>query len=65
MIDAWESAIWPRHTPGLGLQLLLPQNVFLLHAQDEQLFKVGSVFCWGRKNCDEVKVTEATTCFGG
>lgn len=65
MTDAWESAIWPPHTPGLGLQLLLPQNVFLLHAQDEQLFKDGSVFCWGRKNCDEVKVTEATTCFRG
>lgn len=38
MIDVWKTAICPPHTPGLGLQLLLPQNVFLLLAQDEQFF---------------------------
>lgn len=65
MIDAWETAIWLPHTPGLGLRLLLPQNVFLLHAQDEQFFKDGSVFHWGRKNWDEIKIIGATTCFGG
>lgn len=43
MNDIWGTVIWAPDTAGLDLQLLLPQNIFLLHAQDELLFKDGSL----------------------
>ena len=65
MIDVRGTAIWPPHTTRLGLQLPLSQNVFLLHGQDELLFKDGSMFAGeGRRTVNEAKVTGATTCYG-
>lgn len=64
MTDVRWTVIWPPHIPGLGLQVLLPQNVFLLHAQNELLFQDGSTFCCGRKENREWNKSDRSTCYG-